>query len=264
MATATIVRQDKEVRLKLTWDRFLKSHDPKAKEMLAEHYMPLVNYIVGKIAIGLPSHVESNDLESIGIVGMLKALDRFDPSKDVKFETYASYRIKGAIFDYLRKQDLLSRPLRKKTIQLEEASEKIRQRTHRVPTVAELSEELNVSVEEVHEVIWKSSTSYVIPLDKENAVQDEEGSTPLGETIRDLKRNPEEEFSRKDLEAELARAISDLPEKQKMTLALYYYEDKTLKEIGEVLGVSESRVCQLHSEAVYRLRQQLQLPPNYA
>ena len=262
MVTATLTRQDKEVRLHSSWKKFLKDRNSKAKEELAIHYLPLVNYIVGKISVGLPSHVESNDLESIGVLGMLKALDRFDPKKDVKFETYASYRIKGAIFDYLRKQDLLSRPLRKKTIQLEDASERLRQRGNRTPTISEIAKELKVEEDEIHEVIWKSSTSYVVPLDKENSVQDEEGSTPLGETIRDMKRNPEEEFSRKDLEAELVRAIDDLPEKQRMTLALYYYEDKTLKEIGEVLGVSESRVCQLHSEAVFRLKQRIQTPMN--
>ena len=274
MATASLVRQSKtitrqarpvdknheEIRLKLTWERFLTKKDPKAKAELAQKYLPLVNYIVGKISMGLPSHVESADLESIGVLGMLKALDRFDPSKDVKFETYASYRIKGAIFDYLRKQDFLSRPLRKKAICLEEASEKIRQRTNRVPTVDELAEEMKVDKDEVYQIMWKSSSSYVIPLDKENSVQDEEGATPLGDTISDLKRNPEEEFAHKDLETELTAAIEDLPEKQKLTLALYYFEDKTLKEIGEVLGVSESRVCQLHSEAVYRLRQRIQLP----
>jgi RNA polymerase sigma factor for flagellar operon FliA len=274
MATATLVRQGKtitrqarpvdknheEIRLKLVWERFLTNKDPKAKAELAQKYLPLVNYIVGKISMGLPSHVESSDLESIGVLGMLKALDRFDPSKDVKFETYASYRIKGAIFDYLRKQDFLSRPLRKKAISLEEASEKIRQRTHRVPTVDELAEEMKVDKDEVYQIMWKSSSSYVIPLDKENSVQDEEGATPLGDTISDLNRNPEEEFAHKDLETELTAAIEELPEKQKLTLALYYFEDKTLKEIGEVLGVSESRVCQLHSEAVYRLRQRIQLP----
>jgi len=262
MATATLARQDKEVRLHTSWMKFLKNGNSKAKEELAIHYLPLVNYIVGKISMGLPSHVEPKDLESIGVLGMLKALERFDPDKDVKFETYASYRIKGAIFDYLRKQDLLSRPLRKKTIQLEDASERLRQRSNRTPTVTEIAKELKVDEEDIHEVIWKSSTSYVVPLDKENTIQDEEGSTPLGETIRDLKRNPEEEFSRKDLEAELAMAIKELPEKQRTTLALYYFEDKTLKEIGQVLGVSESRVCQLHSEAVFRLKQRLQIPPN--
>lgn len=262
MTTSTLVRQDKEVQLKLTWERFLNTREPKAKEDLALHYLPLVNYIVGRISMGLPSHVESSDLESIGVLGMLKALDRFDQTKEVKFETYASYRIKGAIFDYLRKQDLLSRPLRRKTVQLEEASEKIRQRTNRVPTTPELAAELKISHDEVNQIVWKSSSSYVIPLDKENTIQDEEGSTPLGDTIRDLNRNPAEELDRKNIEAELTHAISELPEKQKITLAMYYYEDKTLKEIGAVLGVSESRVCQLHSEAVYRLRQRMQLTPN--
>ncbi|MFH1515035.1 MAG: FliA/WhiG family RNA polymerase sigma factor [bacterium] len=262
MTTATLVRQDMEVQLKLTWDRFLNTREHKAKEDLALHYLPLVSYIVGKIAMGLPSHVESCDLESIGVLGMMKALDRFDSSKDVKFETYASYRIRGAIIDYLRKQDLLSRPLRKKASLLDEACDKIRQRTSNLPCVPEIAKEMGISEEEVNKIIWKSSSSYVIPLDKENTIQDEEGSTPLGDTIRDLKRNPEEEFAQKDLEAELTRAIEELPEKQRLTLALYYFEDKTLKEIGAVLGVSESRVCQLHSEAVFRLKQRMQLPSN--
>jgi len=262
MVTSTVLKQDREVRLQILWNKYLKKKDPKAREELATHYLPLVNYIVGKISMGLPAHVEVNDLESIGVLGMLKALERFDPKKDVKFETYASYRIKGAIFDYLRKQDSLSRPLRKKAIHLEEAAERIRQRTNRSATIPELAKELEVDEDEVHEVMWKSSSSYIIPLDKENVVQDEEGSTPLGDTIRDITRNPEEEFSRKDLEAELTRAIDELPEKQRTTLALYYFEDKTLKEIGAVLGVSESRVCQLHSEAVFRLKQRIQFPPN--
>ncbi len=246
-------------RLRSLWREFFKTASPAAREALAINYLYLVNYIYGRIAVNLPPHIDREDLEHQGILGLLAALDNFDPDKGVKFETYASIRIRGAIIDYLRKQDLLSRPLRKRAGEIEQAAEEFVKRQGRAPTVGDLAEAMGTTEEEISESLWKSSHSFIISLERELYEDDEGSSSTFGENLALPRPDPHDEAERHDLLECMARAIEELPEKEKQIIALYYHEELTLKEIGAVLGISESRVCQIHSRAVFNLRQKMQL-----
>ncbi|MEO7995771.1 MAG: FliA/WhiG family RNA polymerase sigma factor, partial [bacterium] len=212
----------------------------------------------GRAAVHLPPHVETGDLEGVAILGLLRALDHFDPTQNTRFETYATYRVRGAILDYLRKQDVLPRPLRRKAIELEEVSEQLRQTHHRAPTVDELATATGVSLEEMQELQWRATTGYMVSLDQEVAAADEEGARTLQDTLTNaLDLGPWERVEQAELLDLLTAAIAALPDRQRYVLSLYYLEEMTLKEIGAILDVSESRVCQIRGEAVFNLRQQL-------
>ena len=259
--TQEISLQDhlRAARLNRYWKDFLETGSLAAREDLAISYLYLVNYIFGRIAINLPPHIDREDLEHQGALGLLAALDNYDPGKGVKFETYASIRIRGAIIDYLRKQDLLSRPLRKRAAEIESAAEEFAKRQGRAPSVTDLAHSMDTTVDEISESLWKSSHSFIISLEKE-LYEDEDGtSSTVGENIAVAMPDPHEEAEKRDLLECMAKAIEDLPEKEKMIISLYYLEELTLKEIGAVLGISESRVCQIHARAVFNLRQSMQL-----
>jgi len=223
------------------------------------NYLYLVNYIYGRIAINLPPHIDREDLEHQGILGLLAALDNFDPAKQVKFETYASIRIRGAIIDYLRKQDLLSRPLRKRAGEIEQAAEEFTKRQGRVPTVSDLAEHMGSSEDEISDSLWKSSHSFIISLERELYEDDEGSGSTVGENLALPLPGPHDEAEKQNLLETMARAIEELPDKERRIISLYYNDELTLKEIGAVLGISESRVCQIHSRAVFNLRQKMQL-----
>ncbi len=247
------------LKLERLWKKFLKDGNLEAREELSISYLYLVNYIYGRIAINLPPHIDREDLEHQGIIGLLNALDNFDPSKNVKFETYASIRVRGAIIDYLRKQDLLSRPLRKRAAEIERASEDFQKRVGRTPTVADLAKVMGATVEEISDNLWKSSNSFILSLEKE-LYEDEDGSgSTVGENLALKAPDPYDEAEKQNLLEFMAMAIEELPEKESRIIALYYKEELTLKEIGAVLGISESRVCQIHSRAVFNLRQKMQI-----
>jgi len=247
-----------EAALAQLWTRLRGKGDPQAREELALAYLPLVHYLAGRAAIHLPPHVEGSDLEGVAILGLLRAIDHFDPAQNTKFETYATYRIRGAVLDYLRKQDVLPRPLRKRAGELEAAAEALRHRLHRAPTAEELAQAIDASVEEVQELLWRASTGYLVSLDQEVASPDDEGGRPLRDTLANtLDLGPWERVEQEELLRLLAGAIAELPDRQRLVISLYYLEELTLKEIGEVLGVSESRICQIRGEAVNNLRQKL-------
>jgi RNA polymerase sigma factor FliA len=259
MTETDVIDPIRASKLNNLWRDFIKTGDLAAREALAMHYLYLVSYIYGRIAINLPPHIDREDLEHQGILGLLAALDNFDPDKGVKFETYASIRIRGAIIDYLRKQDLLSRPLRKRAGEIEHASEEFSKRMGRVPTVADLAEHMGTTVDDISESLWKSSHSFIISLERE-LYEDEEGAgSTVGENLAIAVPGPQEEAEKQNLLECMAKAIEELPEKEKQIIGLYYNEELTLKEIGSVLGISESRVCQIHSRAVFNLRQKLQV-----
>jgi RNA polymerase sigma factor for flagellar operon FliA len=246
-------------RLQTLWREYFSTHSEGAREELALNYLYLVNYIYGRIAINLPPHIDREDLEHQGVLGLLAALDNFDKDKGVKFETYASIRIRGAIIDYLRKQDLLSRPLRKRAGEIEHAAEEFAKRLGRAPSVSDLADAMGTSEDEISESLWKSSHSFILSLERE-LYEDEEGSgSTVGENLAIATPGPDVEAERQDLLECMAQAIQELPDKEKEIIALYYNEELTLKEIGAVLGISESRVCQIHSRAVFNLRQKMQL-----
>jgi RNA polymerase sigma factor for flagellar operon FliA len=209
---------------------------------------------------GLPAHVEESDLISYGLIGLINAIERFDVEREIKFETYAITRIKGAIIDELRALDWVPRSVRARAREIERVHAKLEHRMHRTPTDEEMARELGMDVEEFQEALVKISNSTVVALDELWAVSDASGDqVSLLDTLQDPDApDPQQLLDASELKDRLANAISALPEREKLVIALYYYENLTLREIGEVLGVTESRISQLHTKAVLRLKSRLQ------
>ncbi len=209
---------------------------------------------------GLPAHVEEADLISYGLIGLINAIERFDLDREIKFETYAITRIKGAIIDELRSLDWVPRSVRARAREIERVHGKLEHRLHRTPTDEEMARELNLSVDEFQEALVKISNSTVVALDELWAVSDASGDqVSLLDTLTDESApDPAAVMDQTDLKDRVADAIARLPEREKLVIALYYYENLTLREIGEVLGVTESRISQLHTKAVLRLKSRLQ------
>ena len=224
-------------------------------------YSPLVKYVAGRMSSGLPAHVEEADLISYGLLGLINAIERFDLTREIKFETYAITRIKGAIIDELRALDWVPRSRPGPRPRHREGA-----RQARAPAAPHAdrrgdgASELKISVEEFQEALVKISTSTVVALDELWAVSDSSGdAVSLLDTLHDENApDPEALLAQSELKDRLADAIAALPEREKLVIALYYYENLTLREIGEVLGVTESRISQLHTKAVLRLKSRLQ------
>ena len=250
----------KAIELKDLWKRYKGQRDEKARERLVLAYSPLVKYVSGRMASGLPAHVEESDLISYGLVGLINAIERFEPEREIKFETYAITRIKGAIIDELRALDWVPRSVRARAREIERVHAKLEHRLHRTPTDEEMAKELEMPVEEFQEILVKISNSTVVALDELWAVSDSSGdSVSLLDTLQDPDApDPQQMLAASELKDRLADAIAALPEREKLVIALYYYENLTLREIGEVLGVTESRISQLHTKAVLRLKSRLQ------
>jgi RNA polymerase sigma factor FliA len=223
-------------------------------------YSPLVRYVAGRTAAGLPPHIEEADLISYGMVGLITAIERFDLSRDIKFETYAIMRIKGAIIDELRSLDWVPRSVRSRAREVERANAKLENTLQRAPTDTEIAAELEITVEELNESLVAISHASMVALDELWSVSDASGDqVSLMETIEDSRApDPAKALDMGDLKDRIAESIARLPEREKLVIALYYYENLTLREIGEVLGVTESRVSQLHTKAVLRLRSRMQ------
>jgi RNA polymerase sigma factor for flagellar operon FliA len=219
-----------------------------------------VKYVAGRMSSGLPAHVEEADLISYGLEGLINAIDRFDLERQIKFETYAITRIKGAIIDALRQLDWVPRSVRARAREIERAHGKLEHRLQRTPTDEEMATELGITLEEFQESLLRISNSTVVALDELWSVSDASGDqVSLLDTLHDPDApDPEQLLASSELKDRLADAIAALPEREKLVVALYYYENLTLREIGEVLGVTESRVSQLHTKAVLRLKSRLQ------
>ena len=250
----------KAIELRDLWRRYKADGDRNARERLVLAYSPLVKYVAGRMSSGLPSYVDEADLISYGLTGLISAIERFEPSREIKFETYAMSRIKGSIIDELRSLDWVPRSVRLRAREFERANSKLEHKLHRAPTDQELAAELGISVEELQEHITQISNSAVIALDELWSVSDSSGwQVSLLDTLEDPNAaDPELSFDAVHVKERLADAIGRLPEREKLVVALYYYENLTLREIGEVLGVTESRVSQLHTKAVLRLKSRLQ------
>ncbi|MBA2342014.1 MAG: RNA polymerase sigma factor WhiG [Thermoleophilaceae bacterium] len=253
----------KAIELRDLWRRYKEDGDSGARERLVLAYSPLVKYVAGRMGSGLPAHVEEADLISYGLGGLITAIERFEPERGIKFETFAITRIKGSIIDELRSLDWVPRSVRSRAKAIERASGKLEHLLHRAPTDEELAEELELSVEEFEESLIKIANSSVIALDELWTVSDESGDqVSLLDTIEDENAaEPSAEYDAGALKDHLSEAIARLPEREKLVVALYYYESLTLREIGEVLGVTESRVSQLHTKAILRLKARLQEEP---
>ena len=241
------------------WRRYKGSADDRARERLVVAYSPLVKYVAGRMASGLPAHVEEADLISYGLVGLISAIERFDISREIKFETYAITRIKGAIIDELRSIDWVPRSVRARAREIERVNSKLEHELHRAPTDEEMATALNVTTDEFQELLLQISNSSMAALDELWTVSDSSGDqVSLLDTLQDPGApDPAHVVDTSELKDRIADAIARLPEREKLVVALYYYENLTLREIGEVLGVTESRVSQLHTKAVLRLRSHL-------
>jgi RNA polymerase sigma factor for flagellar operon FliA len=212
------------------------------------------------MASGLPSHVEEADLISYGLVGLISAIQRFEPQREIKFETYALPRIKGAIIDELRALDWVPRSVRSRARDIEKANVKLEGKLRRAPTDEEMAAELRLSIEDFQEALVQISNSTIAALDELWSISDTSGDqVSLLDTLQDPGAlDPAHVVDISELKDRVADAIARLPEREKLVIALYYYENLTLREIGEVLGVTESRISQLHTKAVLRLRSRLQ------
>ena len=246
----------KQVELRDLWRRYKTDGDERARERLVVAYSPLVKYVAGRMGSGLPSHVEEADLISYGLFGLINAIERFELEREIKFETYAITRIRGAIIDEPRSQDWVPRSVRSKARNIERAHQKLENRLQRAPTDEEMAAELDMSVDDFQESLLQISNSSIVALDEMWSTGDSSGDqVSLLDTIADdHAADPAAALDRVDLRDRVADAIARLPEREKLVVALYYYENLTLREIGEVLGVTESRVSQLHTKAVLRLR----------
>ena len=241
------------------WRTYRKSPDPALRDRLILTYAPLVKFVAGRISSGLPSHVDENDLVSYGLLGLISAIERYDPDRDVKFETYAIARIKGSIIDELRAMDWVPRSVRARAREIERAIAKLEAELHRAPTDTEIAAKLGIPLEDLEDSLLDISRSSIAALDELWTVSSSTGDkVALIDTIADPEQpQPQAALDVTETREAMAEAISALPEREKIVVTLYYYEELTLREIGEVLGVTESRVSQLHTKAILRLRARL-------
>jgi RNA polymerase sigma factor FliA len=241
------------------WRQYKQSKDQALRDRLILTYAPLVKYVAGRLGSGLPAHVDEGDLVSYGLLGLIGAIERYDPDRDVKFETYAIARIKGSIIDELRAMDWVPRSVRSRAREIERAIADLESKLGRAPSDEEIAAKLGVSQEELDESLSEISRSSIAALDELWTVQGSSGDqVALIDTIEDTQGpEPQSALDQSEVKEMIADAISRLPEREKLVITLYYYEELTLREIGEVLGVTESRVSQLHTKAILRLKARL-------
>ena len=236
------------------WQEYVKTQTSEIREQLIVEYAPLVRLVAGRLSMYLGYNVEYDDLVGYGIFGLIDAIDKFDYNKNVKFESYASLRIRGAILDQIRKMDWLPRSIRQKQKKIDAAMSKIESEKGHVATDEEIAEELEISVEELINWQGQTKTSNLISLDEYTEAGSEVKMESVGNTHFD---QPEEVLEKEELKVQLAEAIDSLTEKERNVIVLYYYEEMTLKEISVILEVSESRVSQLHTKALNRMKKKL-------
>jgi RNA polymerase sigma factor FliA len=251
--------------LEALWTSFKENEDPDAREHLILHYSPLVKYVAGRLSANLPQTVDNADLISYGIFGLIDAIEKFEPERGIKFETYAIARIKGAIIDELRAMDWVPRSVRSRARDIERAYITLESKLRRTPTDAEVAAEIGITQKELQDIFAKLAYSSVVSFEEIWAPAGErDDKTSLVASIRDdTAEDPVTLFESEEIRDILASAIERLPERERTVIGLYYYEGLTLKEIGQVLGVTESRVSQLHTKAVLRLRARLHSAQGY-
>lgn len=244
------------------WREFRDTRDEATRKHLRDRliltYAPLVKFVAGRLGASLPSHVDEQDLVSYGLLGLIGAIERFDPDREIKFETYAISRIKGAIIDELRSLDWVPRSVRTRAREIERAIAELERKLLRAPTDAEIAAKVGITEQELEESLAEISRSSMAALDELWAPQGGGDAIALIDTIEDESGpSPELNLEQTEMREALGESIARLPEREKLVITLYYYEELTLREIGEVLGVTESRVSQLHTKAVLRLKARL-------
>lgn len=240
------------------WIEFKKTKSPQLRDKFIRQYMPLVKYVAGKVSVGMPGSVDFDDLVGYGQFGLLDAINKFDPDKNVKFKTYAVTRIRGAIFDELRTLDWVPRSVRQKSREIEDTIVQLESKLGRPASDSEVAGAMGLSEDEYHQTILKVSGTSVLSLNDVWYSGEDSEHVSIGDCIESPSSlNPDVIVEREEIRRVIIEAINELPEKEKMVLVLYYHEDMTFKEIGQVLEVSESRVSQLHTKANLRLRAKL-------
>ncbi len=238
--------------IKELWEQYHKHKEPVIKTQLIENYVELVKIIAGRLFTTYGNHLEFDDLVSYGIFGLIDAIDKFDPTKNVKFETYAQIRIRGAVVDQLRNLDWIPRSIRQKARQIEEAMSKLESQHMGHVSDELVAREMDMSLQELQTVLQHTSAFHIISL--EEKLMDSGEEVKAAESHQDL---PENRLLQNEMKIMLEESIRALPEREQQVIALYYYEELTYKEIGAVLGVSESRISQLHSKAIARIRNKM-------
>ncbi len=251
-------RDDADTALAELWAAYVADRTPELRDRLILHYAPLVKYVAGRVGSGLPAHVEQADLASYGTFGLIDAITRYQPSREVKFESYAMARIRGAIIDELRSTDWIPRSVRMKARQFERTVAGLESRLQRSPTEEEVAAEMDMDVEEVRKFLGQLSLVNVVALDELMGDEDSGSAPRLVDTLRDSNAlDPQAMAEHGEARQLLGRAVEQLPDREKVVVSLYYFEGLTLADIGRVLGVTESRICQLHTKAVLQLRTKL-------
>lgn len=241
------------------WETYEETKSEKIRERLLLNYLPLVRQIAGGIIGKLPSSVSVDEMIDAGVIGLLESIDRFDKKAEVKFETYAFTRVRGAMMDELRKMDWAPRSLRDKSKRVEEAKKRLVEKNGIQPSNSELAEELDIPLQKYYQLSKEISAINPISLDREMTSGEGE-TTNMYDIIPDKDViSPVEDMEDKELKAQMVSEIEKLPKKEKLVVALYYYEELTLREIGEILNLSESRVSQIHSKVVKDLKNRLSL-----
>ncbi len=239
------------------WISWKEEGNKQAENELIEQFLPLVNKVANRLAIGLPNNVDKDDLISYGRFGLLDALNKFDHTRGLQFETYAMWRIRGAMIDGLRETDWIPRTVRDKAKKIEEAYSVLEQRLLRTPTDQEVCEYLGISEKELQQVIYDTSLASMVSIDEAVGEEDEQKTERHSYIIDEITPRPEKVAEASSLKEVLTQAIDKLPEKERLVISLFYFEELTLSEIAEVMSLSPSRISQLHSKAVFRLRSSL-------
>ena len=244
---------------KALWQEYRQTRDSALRDRLILTYAPLVKFVAGRLGASLPSHVDEQDLVSYGLLGLISAIERFDLDREIKFETYAISRVKGAIIDELRSLDWVPRSVRTRAREIERAIAELERQLMRAPTDDEIATKVGITGDELEASLSEISRTSIAALDELWSPSSSGGDQiALIDTIEDTSGpDPESSLEQTEMKEALGEAIARLPEREKLVVTLYYYEELTLREIGEVLGVTESRVSQLHTKAVLRLKARL-------
>ena len=240
------------------WKSYLASPNPRDREKLVLHYLGLVKYVASRLASGLPDSVDMDDLVGAGMMGLMKAVEAYDPGKDVKFETYALSRIRGAMLDELRSLDWFPRSLRRKARQINQATEELQGSLGRAPTDGEVARHMDLDLHDFYRMVGEVSKSTLLSIEEEIRTRMDGTYTTVQDMLPDLRvPQADDQLESKETRGILRELLQGMPERERLVLTLYYYEELTLAEIGEVLGVTESRVCQIHGKSIQRLKTRL-------